>query len=602
MMKLSDYVIRFIADLGVRHVFMLPGGGAMHLNDSLGSCPDVEAVCNLHEQASAIAAEAYARVAGTIGVALVTTGPGGTNALTGVAGAWLESTPCLIISGQVKRSDMKGDLGIRQLGLQELDIVSVVKTITKYAVTVTDPSSIRYHLEQALYLARSGRPGPVWIDIPLDVQAVQIDPATLPRFVPPPSAQPGDDQVLCSRASETIGMLNDSQRPVLLAGNGIHVAGAEDDFLHLVDLLGIPVLTTWAGTDLLWDDHPLFFGKPGLLAPRGANFILQNSDCLLSIGARLDFAITGFDQSQFARRARKIVVDVDDAETRKFKIKIDMPVCADARSFIRMILERRESVKALDRSDWLSRCREWKTKYPVVLPEYREQSNYVNSYVFALVLSEELTDDELIVPGSSGGGVDTFWISFKAKRHQRLFSTGALGAMGFGIPAGIGGCLASGRKRTICVDGDGGFQLNIQDLETVARLKLPIKFFVLNNQGYASIRASQMNHFGRLSGADSTSGLTLPDIVKVASAYGIASMRISNQRDLRREIRQVLDSPGPVVCDVMVAPDQPIAPRVSSAMRKDGTMVSRPLEDLWPFLERQEFLSNMIIPPLDDCL
>lgn len=599
MIKLSDFVFQFLAERGVKHVFMLPGGGAMHLNDSVGRCGGIEYVCNLHEQASAIAAEAYARVTGNLGVALVTTGPGGTNAVTGVAGAWLESTPVMVISGQVKRADLKNDIGVRQLGPQEIGIVDIVSSITKYAITVTDPDSIRYHMEKAVYLARSGRPGPVWIDIPLDVQAAQIDPAQLEGFTPP--AADTVSSKLSEQAAQAIKILNQSERPVLLVGNGVRLAGAIEDFHALVDILGIPVLTTWMGTDLMDDRHPLFFRKPGTVASRGANFTLQNSDCVVSIGARLDFAVTGFDQSQFARAARKIVVDVDEAEIRKLKTQVDLPVAADAGAFIREMIARKGSFQKHDRSAWLDRCSDWKDRYPVVLPEYGAQQGSVNTYIFTDILADELTGNDQIIPGSSGVGIDTFWLSFRVKEGQRLFSTGGLGAMGFGIPAAIGGCIAGGGKRTISVDGDGGFQLNIQELETVARLNLPIKYFVLCNQGYASIRAMQRNHFsGRLVACDDTSGLTLPNLSKIAEAYGIKSYTIADHSDIRGDIRNVLSMPGPVICEVVTAPDQAIGPRCSSAVRADGSIVSKPLEDLYPFLDREEFLSNMIIPPLDE--
>lgn len=601
-MKLSDYVFRFIADLGVKHVFMVPGGGAMHLNDSLGNCQDIEYVCNLHEQAGAIAAEAYARVTNSLGVVLVTTGPGGTNAITGVAGAWLESTPCLIISGQVKRADMKGELQIRQRGPQELDIISIVKSITKYAVTVTDPTTIRYHLEKAVALATSGRKGPVWLDIPLDVQAASINPDNLTGF-DPTELETGENipSVLVKQVKETIKYLNKAERPVLLVGNGVRSAGAQDLILKLVDLLGIPVLTTWMGIDLISDECPFFFGKPGTVAARSANFIIQNSDCLISIGARLDFAVTGFDQTRFARLAKKIVVDIDAGELAKLNMTVDVPVCANAKAFIQEILNNSSLLQPRDRKAWLAHCSEWKEKYPVVLPEYWAQKNTVNVYVFTSILAEELTKDDLLIPGSSGSDIDKFWISFKVKAGQRLFSTGGLGAMGFGVPASIGGCLASGRKRTVTVDGDGGFQLNIQELETIARLKLPIKFFVLNNQGYASIRSSQRTHFnGHLVGCGPSSGLTFPDTIKISAAYGIESMRIADHSNLREKIQAALQTPGPVICDVMTDPDQMVAPRVSSHVRPDGSMVSRPLEDLWPFLDRNEFFSNMLIPPVSE--
>lgn len=599
-MKLSDYVFQFIAEQGVKHVFMLPGGGAMHLVDSLGRNKNLTYICNLHEQACAIAAEAYARVTNNLGVALVTTGPGGTNAITGVAGAWLASTPCLIISGQVKRSDMKGNSGVRQIGQQELDIVSIVKSITKYAVTVTEPDTIRYHLEKAVHLAREGRKGPVWIDIPLDVQATQIDDDNLQGFNSN-KIKSNINESLSGKVRQTILILNNAERPVLLAGNGVHYAGAKSDLSQLVDILGIPVLTTWAGNDLFADDYPLFIGKPGTLASRGANFTVQNADCLISIGARLDFDVTGFNQKNFARAAKKIVVDIDTAEIKKLQMTVDVPIHADALTFIKEFIKQKESIEPRDRQKWLSRCQGWKNRYPVVLPEYWKQDKYVNSYVFANVLSEELTDDDLVIPGSSGSGIDTFWLSFKSKKGQRVFSTGGLGAMGFGVPASIGGCLASGRKRTITVDGDGGFHMNAQELETVARLNLPIKYFVLNNQGYASIRNMQRNHFqGNLVGCDKSSGLALPDTLNVAKAYSIETARLESHKSLQENIRKILMSSGPIVCEVMVDPDQAIGPRASSAVRPDGSMVSKPLEDLAPFLDREEFRANMIILPLDE--
>lgn len=603
-MKLSDYVFQFVADQGVKHVFMLPGGGAMHLVDSLGKCPNIEYVCNLHEQAATIAAESYGRYTNNLGVTLVTTGPGGTNAITGVAGAWLASTPCLILSGQVKRADMKGDLGVRQLGQQELDIVSIVKTITKYAVVVTDPSTIRYHLEKAVFLARTGRKGPVWIDIPLDVQASQIDPDTLQCFDATIEGllAPSNDE-LPDKVSQVIELLNEVERPVLLLGHGVHHAGAQKDIVRLVDLLNIPVLTTWAGANLVPDSHPLMFGKPGILSSRGANFTIQNSDCLITIGARLDFDVTGFNQANFARVAKKVFVDIDIAEVNKFKNKmaIDIPVCADAGDFIREILSQKDALNIKDRGFWLNRCNEWKQMYPIMLPEYWENRDFINIYVFTTLLSEELREDDLIIPGSSGTAIDAFWQAFKSKPGQRAFSTGGLGAMGFGIPASIGGCLASGGKRTVSVDGDGGFFMNVQELALVAQRELPIKYFVLNNRGYASIRSMQRNHFkGHLVASDATSGLFLPDTVRVAESYGIHAIRISEQTRLRECILDVLNTSGPVVCDVMLDPDQLIGPRSASAIRPDGSMISKPLEDLAPFLNREEFLSNMIIPPLSE--
>jgi len=600
--KLSDYVFQFVAAQGVKHVFMLIGGGAMHLNDSVGKAKGIEYVCTLHEQTAAIAADAYAHYSNNLGVALVTTGPGGTNSITGVAASWLESIPCLIISGQVKREDLKKDLPVRQIGLQELDIVNIVKSITKYAVTVIDPQTIRYHLEKAVAVARSGRKGPVWIDIPLDVQAAMIEPEKLDRYNPDETTPVrGSDEEFSKQICKAVELLNQSDRPVLLLGSGVRLSGGQEQIDKFIQELNIPVLTTWMGSDLVAGDNPLYFGKPGTLASRGANFIIQNSDLLLSIGARLDFSVTGFDQSKFARAAKKVVVDVDAGEFEKLKMKIDLSICTEAKEFINQVLEQRSLLQDKNREQWLDRCHDWKQKYPVVLPEYWNEKGYVNSYVFTSVLSELLTKDDLIISGSSGTEIEIFWLTFNQKAGQRAFCSAALGSIGFGIPASIGGCIASGRKRTITVDGDGSFQPNIQDLETVARLNLPIKYFVMNNKGYGSNRISQRTHFhGHLVGCQPSCGLTFPDTIKIAKAYGINSVRIKNNKNLRENIKKVLDMPGPTICEVIVNPDHITSPRLSSHVQPDGSMVSRPLEDLWPFLSREELSANMIVPLLKE--
>jgi acetolactate synthase-1/2/3 large subunit len=600
-MKLSDYVMRVVADQGVRHVFMLPGGGAMHLNDSLGRCDGLEFVCNLHEQASAIAAEAYARVTNNLGVAMVTTGPGSTNAITGVAGAWLDSTPCLFLSGQVKRADLKGESGLRMLGVQEIDIVALVAPITKYAVTITDPATVRYHLEKAIYLARQARSGPVWLDFPLDVQAAQIDPDAQRGFDPVAEnlgALPTTD--VDSSVDRLLELLRSAERPVLLVGNGVRLAGAADRLVTLAERLGIPVLTTWLGLDLIGDDHPLHFGRPGGIAPRGANFTLQNADCLVIIGARLDMALTAYAHDRLARGATKVMVDIDPAEIAKMKTTIHLPIVADAARVIDGLLARVPENDAFRREPWVARCREWRERYPLVLPQHRETDDGVSMYYFSEVLSDELTAEDVISPGSSGFASEIFFLNLKVKHGQRVFHNRGTGAMGFGLPASIGACVASGKRRTVSVDGDGGFQMNIQELATVANLGLPIKFFVVNNRGYASIRTSQMNYFKLLVGADDTSGLRLPDVRKVAAAYGLHTALIEGPANLREQIRNVLESDGPIVCEVRVPADEPRGPRVASAQRPDGSMVSKPLEDLWPFLDRDEFLSNMIVPPLED--
>ncbi len=604
-MKLSDYVMRFVAGLGVKHVFLVTGGGAMHLNASLAQRGDLQPICNSHEQASAIAAENYAKATNSIGVALVTTGPGGTNAVTGVAGAWLDSTPMLVISGQVKRPDRMfaadgSPLGMRQLGVQEIDIVSIVKPITKYAVTVLGPSTIRYHLEKAVYLARTGRPGPVWIDIPLDVQAAPIDEAALPTFDPP---QPAVQPRLPAQVRETIEALNRAQRPLILIGNGVRLAHAEADFRRLFDLLRIPVEATWCAADIVSSEDPLFVGRPGSLAGRGSNFALQNCDFLLSVGARLDFAITGYAPDKLARAAHKVMVDIDEAEIRKLAPHIHTPIAADARDFLREMLRQSQAIQPRRRMEWQARCADWKTRYPVILPEHRKPEGLVSVYHLAEAISQETQPDDLMISGSAGSGIEIFLFACPTRTGQRIFHTAGLGSMGCAIPASIGVCLAGGRRRTVCVDGDGGFQFNVQELATVRHLNLPVKFFVLNNGGYASIRASQTNFFGAPQiGCDERTGLAIPSLCRIAASYGITPARIDCQVNLRERVRRVLEMPGPVICDVHVIPDEPRGPRISTLQRPDGSLVSKPLEDLWPFLDREEFLANMIVPPLAESL
>ncbi len=567
----------------------------MHLVDSLGRNNRLEHIATLHEQAAAIAADAYSQTNNYLGVALVTTGPGGTNALTGVAASWLDSIPVLILSGQVKRPDMMTGRGVRQMGFQEIDIVSMAAPITKYAVTVTEPETIRYHLEKAVFLAKDGRPGPVWIDIPLDVQAAMIDESALSGFTPEPMPV---NEKLAGQVSRAMQMLQQARRPVILAGNGIRLADALPPFRQLIDRLQIPVLTTWKAADFLPDDHPLYTGRPGAVGQRGANFTQQNADWLLVIGARLDFGQTAYSHANFARAAQKIVVDVDAAELNKINPAPAIKVQADAGDFLRALLN--QSAEIMPRAewgDWLNQTKQWQKQYPVVLPEYPTQTNYVNDYMLIDILSDEMTSADLLAPGSSGACSERTMQAFKVKAGQRIVNSQGLGAMGFGLSAAIGGCIAGGRKRTISIEGDGGFVMNVQELETVKRLNLPIKFFVLNNQGYASIRFSQDRYFeGRYVASDAASGLTLPNWKHIAGAFGMAYQRLKKHTDLRAQVRQALATDGPVLCEVMVAPDQPTAPRVSSMQRTDGSMVSMPMEDLWPFLERDEFAQNMFIP------
>jgi acetolactate synthase I/II/III large subunit len=600
-MKLSDFVISFVANQGVRNMFILPGGASMHLVDSVGRNKDINYVACLHEQTCGFAAESYAEYTNHLGVAMVTAGPGGTNAITGVAAAWIESSSCLFISGQAKRADMIGTKGVRTMGHQELDIVSVVKPITKYAVTINDPKSIKYHLEKAVFLATHGRRGPVWIDIPLDIQSSEIDEKELVSFYQATNEN-CESQSIANDVSKTIELIKKSKRPVLLVGNGIHSGNANILLKKLLEKLKIPVLLSWKAADILPENHPLYFGRPGAIGQRGANFIQQNSDCIIVVGTRLDLPTLAFDHKNFARAAKKIMVDIDPTEIWKMQTKIDLPICADSKDFFEEFNKQANSIEKYDCSDWLKRAKEWNKKYPVVIPEYRTtDTGFASTYLLNDVLSDELLNTDVITTGGAGACSDVLMQVFRVKEGQRIMNAPGIGAMGSGIPAAIGACIASGKQRTIGIEGDGGFFVNIQDLQTIKRLNLPIKYFVLNNDGFGSIRGMQKNHFkGRVVAADSKSNCALPDIRKTSEAFGIKTEIIRNNNEIKEVVQRVLAYEGPVICEVMIWPDEPTAPRVSSALSENGILVSKPLEDMSPLLDRKEFLENMIIPPVQE--
>ena len=598
MIKLSDYIIQYLEQLEISHMFMLPGGGAMHLNDSLGKSKRIQYVACLHEQACAIAAEAYARVTNKPGLLMVTTGPGGTNAITGVAAAYVESSPMIVLSGQVKLADQIRDQGIRQQGMQELDIVSIVKPITKYAVMVTKPEMIKYHLDKAVYEANSGRKGPVWLDIPLDIQAAIIDEKNLIGWVPKESgnAIKGQPDFLEQQVLQVVKCLNMSERPVLLAGNGIRLSDGIQEFTELVEYLQIPVLTTWNGIDLIENNHPLFFGRPGGMGQRYANFIQQNSDFYLSIGARMNLLQTGYNFDGFAREAVKIMVDIDENELNKINVRPQIPICADAKMFMEEFLRNKDRIKVKKRSDWFAYANKMKQKYPSVRKEHWQQEYEVNTYALLDVITKQMAEDDIYVSGSSGTCIDVSMQVFRVKKGQRVFSTKGLASMGFGVPATIGACLAGNGRRTVCVNGDGGFQMNIQELETIRRLSLPIKIFVLNNQGYAQIHATQKNIFkGHYVACDEGSRLTLSPISDVAAAYNLKTVKICSNQELRKKVKEVLEFNGPVVCEVQVPISLSAFPKQVSYKRPDGQMESLPLEYMNPPLPEEEMRENMLI-------
>ena len=593
MIKVSDYVIKRLEETGAKHMFMLPGGGAMHLNDSLGKSDKIQYVCCLHEQACSIAAEAYARVNNKIGLLMVTTGPGGTNALTGVAGAYLESTPVFVVSGQVKRMDMINNQGVRHQGMQELDIISVVDSITKYAALVDDPQMIRYHIERALYEATHGRKGPVWLDIPLDVQATMVEEDSLIGFTPLPEVI---NSHLEKQVLEVIELLNKSERPILMAGNGIRLSDGLEEFEEVIRLLNIPVLTTWNGIDLIEEDNELFYGRPGGLGHRYANFMQQNSDFFLSIGARLNLLQTGYNFDGFAREAVKVMVDIDNAELHKINVRPDLSICADARDFMLLLLKHKDKIQIKNRKEWFAYGDRLKEKYPIVSPEYWEQKEKVNTYCLLETISKYMQPQDVYVSGSSGSCIDISMQTFRVKKGQRVFCTRGLASMGYGFPSAIGACLASGGKRTVGVNGDGGFVMNIQELETLARLNLPVKMFVLSNRGYGAIKATQTNLFqGHLVACNEDSNLSIPPIAKVAEAYGLKTITIQNNQELDDKVKEVLGYDGPVICEVMTPIELTARPKQVSYKRSDGQMESKPLEYMNPPISEEEMKENMII-------
>jgi len=590
----ADYVFSFVRAQGVGSVFLVPGGGAMYLVDALGRS-GLDYVPNHNEQATAIAAEAYSRVHERLGVALVTTGPGGTNAITGVAGAWIESVPLLVISGQVKRADLMGTSGVRQKGPQEVDIVAMVKPITKYAATVMDPADIRRHLEQAVHLATTGRRGPVWIDIPLDVQASRIDPDSLAGFTP----EAGPAQDLAPQAETLLGMIRAAERPLIVAGHGIRLAGAARAFRDLVEALGVPVVTTWNAMDLLPSSHPLVVGKPGTVALRAPNFAVQNSDMLIAIGVRLDNVVTAYNPAKFGRAARKVVVDVDAAELAKFTHAIDVKIHADAADFIAALAGAvRSDARPLPRRDaWIARCGQWKERYPVNDGKPFPETGEISAYHLAYVLSQEIPEDTLVVTGSSGLGVEIFYTSFQNKPGQRVFLTSGLGAMGYGLPAMIGASRANGGRPFVGVESDGSLQMNLQELLTIKAFKLPVRIFVMNNNGYASIRATQRTYFeGRHVATGPEAKLFLPDIPALAQALGLPAIRVEDASQLRAAVRYALAQPGPFICDVRLKSDETLWPKSAAIPQPNGSFISMPLEDMSPLLPRSELREQMLIP------
>ncbi len=582
--KLSDYVFKFLKEKGVKHAFMLPGGGAMHLDDSLGAS-GIEYIPFLHEQGAAIAAEAYAQHTNTPGLVVVTSGPGATNTLTAVAAGWIDSTPMIVISGQAKRSDLVGTRAVRQIGSQEVNIIEMVRSITKYAVQVLNPRKIRMYLGEAWNEATTGRPGPVWIDIPLDVQAEIVDEDKL--ITSHQVKRIFNNERVNETVTKTVELIRQSKKPLIIAGNGIKLSGAVDDFYRLVRLLRIPVQTTWKTIDYFDEEDELYAGHPGIMGDRGANLILQEADLLISIGSRLDTSITAFNDEHFGMNAKKVIVDIDPNEIARMGMEMETFAACDAGLFIRRLYDVCKADALKSRNDrWLVHCKKLRQKYPIITEAHKNIKNGVSSYYFIDRLCDLLRKDDIIVPESSGGAGEITCQAWRLKYGQKMKHAAGLGSMGFGLPYAIGSCIANEGRRTILINGDGAFQLNIQEMETLHRLKLPVKIFVWCNHGYASIRAMQRKNFdGRYVASDSGSGLSIPNLTAIAEAYGFKSYELRDNLDVDIILPDILEDDKPAFCSVFVNEEETISPRVMAYIAEDGNIKSGLLENMWPPIE-----------------
>lgn len=596
--KLSDYIADFIIKKGITDVFSVTGGGSMHLNNSFGKHAGLTCTYNHHEQACAIAAEAYARIDNRMAAVCVTSGPGATNAVTGVLSAYMDSIPLLIFSGQVRFTTTvrSSGLSLRFSGEQEFDICLAAKSMTKYCEMVIEPEQIKYHLEKAVYLAASGRPGPVWLDIPLDIQGAVIETDNLIGFKPEKAEAP---QVKAETVDLIINSIKTAERPVLFVGNGVRLSGAHSLLLKLIDRLNIPVVCGMGSVDALWNSHPLFAGRSGSTGDRAGNFAVQNSDLFFSIGSRLGFKQTGFNYKAWARAATKIVCDIDKEELKKENIAADIPVHADAFELISALYNALPNERLFKKETWLETCRKWRQKYPVVTPKHYEYDDGVNVYCFYKELSKRMAEGESVVV-SAGTARIAGSQAFEIKKDQRFISNASTAAMGYCLPAAIGVCVAKNRSPVVCVTGEGSLQMNIQELQTIVTSRLPIRVFVLNNGGYHSIRQTQNAFFGEpLVGVGEGDDLGFPDLRLLAPAYGFSFLRCNDMDELASCLDTALASTERFICEVMCGTSQNIEPRSATKKLADISLISSPLEDMFPFLNREELKENMFIPLVD---
>ena len=587
-MKVSDYVIEFLAEKGIEDMFFLPGGGCMHLTESLGANEKIREVSLLHEQAVAIACENYATTSEKVGAALVTTGPGGTNTVTGVLSAYQDSVPCIFISGQVKTADLKSRFGVRGMATQEAGIVEIVESITKYAAMVTAKEDIKYHLERAWYEATHGRKGPVWIDIPLDIQGAQVEPDLLEGFEEPMHVN------TCKKSdvAQAIAMINKAKRPIIMTGNGLMYC--KEEFYQMAELLQIPIIPSWKGCDLIANNNPLFVGKCGMLGERAANYAMQNADLILSMGCRLDYSITSYDRKNWATKAKKIIVEIEQNEVDKLQLDVELPIICDVKDFISEFMVQKAELKQQDYTAWKKRIANWKEKYPIICAKHYEDTNGLSTYAVIAELCKKLDENAVIVPASAGTVAEITFQAIQIKQGQKVRTNNGLGSMGYELPAAIGAHIATDQE-VITIAADGGIQMNIQELATIVGRQLPIKIFLICNNGYASIQNMQRNHFkGHYVGSNESSGLYLPDMVKIGKAYGLTVHETSKVVELEDVISKMLDEKGPALCVLHVDVMCLVEPRSATQVLPDGSLKSSTLENLYPFLSDEEVEENML--------
>ena len=593
MIKQTDYIVKFFEEQGLKDVFMLSGGGCQHLISSFGKSEKITYWCLHHEQCISMATEAYARMKNDLGVAVVTSGPGSTNAITGLLGSWQDSVPCIFLSGQVRTKftiRLSGIEGLRQFGQQEVDIIPIVSSITKYAVMIDKPEDIRYHLEKAVYLAKHGRPGPAWIDVPLDMQNSQIDENSLRPFVPEVEVK----KDICKEIVEVAQMLREAKRPVIVAGHGVRIANACEELRQLVERCDIPVVNSFLGIDALPSDHKCNIGRIGVMGTRAGNFTMQNADLLLVVGSRLSISSMGFEPDAFAREAKVVIVDIDEVEHKKPLVKYDKLIIADAKDFLQQL-----AIIELPRYEqWLSKTNEWKKDFTVFLPEYENDSEGLNYYKFIELLNEHITAKNPVI--SDAGSA--FYVASQAiniKEGQRYIPSGALATMGYTLPASIGVAIADLNNVTVGITGDGSFMQNMQEISIMQYHQLPLKLFVVNNDGYLSIRNSQIkNNGGKLVASCPNAKVPFPNFENVVKSFDLPYFRIDSVASAKEELPKIFADNKPAIIEVMSQPFQLVIPTQQAMKREDGTIVSKPLEDMFPYLPRDVFEKEMIVKPL----